>query len=271
MRPAAALWSLFAAACATSPPAVLEPFLAAGRFVPPGMTSFACERGGHLLLDLEPKLVVTAGRDFRKPEDPGIGVSHTIWIADLGEAAGADAALQRSLRDREVASVAVNGTSCLRVANRQHEPELWCATIDDRFVLLTEQRDVLAAALVQGTDLPTELAPFGDLSSLPGSATDIMLLLPREPKHVAFGMESPDGPTVCAVLPDPWRLVLLSRLPLPQAYSDGLTQLCSSVTQPVRDEAGWWVRSGVMHEQGPIGASGTLVSWLFLFGHCIFI
>lgn len=272
----ALLLSCSLAACAAPPmrqvvPA-LEPFLAAGRFVPKGMTSFACERDVILLGDFAADYVVTAGRDFEPPEDLGIGVSRTIWIADVGVGGGAEEGLQRNLAGWEAREFAVDSTRCwhARPTQNRYEPELWCAVVDDRFALLALKRDVLVDALARGTDLATELAPFGDLAVVAADTTEMMFLLPR-PGQLPTGMEAPAAPIVCAIQPAPWRLTMLSREPLPLPYREFVVSVCSSTEGPSQ-HGDWCVIRGRLVEQVPLSEGSTFLwSWLWLFGHHIFI
>ncbi|MBL8749454.1 MAG: hypothetical protein JNK78_09855 [Planctomycetes bacterium] len=264
------------AACATPEtrqdvPA-LRPFLAAGRFVPKGMTSFACEHELIPLTDLATECVVTAGRDFESPEDLGIGVSRTIWIADVGVRGGADAGLRSSLAEWATKEFVIGSTRCWHATpeRNRYDMELWCAVVEDRFVLVALKRDVLVDALAGATDLATELAPFGDLSVVAADTTELMFLLPR-PGQAPTGMESPDGPIVCAIQSSPWRLTMFSREPLPVPYGELLVKVCSSTEGPSRS-GDWNVLRGQLEEQLSLAESSTLLlSWLWLFGHQIFI
>ncbi len=270
------------AVCATQETAqvvpVLQPFLAAGRFVPKGMTSFACEAGAFRFPDVDgtgfpAKCVVSAGRDFGPPaKGLGLGPSRTIWIVDTG-GMGAERSLGEALHDARTETDTVGWLPATHVLPRgKYDLDVWCTVVEDRFVLVALQRDLLRDALALATDLGSELASFGDLAFLPEDATDLLFRkeLPLQQNIVRHGPL--DGLLVGVIRPGPWRIDLFSRVPPTDTWDVALDQLCSPVEVPEQAIGGWWLRGGVLREQMPLAESTTArLWWLTLFGHCIFI
>jgi hypothetical protein len=261
---------LLGAGCAVSrgglAPA-LEPYLAAGRFVPSGMQSFTCERNAPIFVqEVAVPIFVSAGRAFEPPGDVGFGPSRTIWIADHGRAAAA--ARDRCLHERRVETVRVADRDCLHVTAVAREGDIWCATIDDRFVLWATHPDLLAEALARTGDLEQALAPFGDLSFVPVDATRVMFLLPRG-RAPRWALASPTRPTMFALRSVPGLVTMFTRGQADAACQYWLESVCEHVDEPAQAGHGWSGRSGTLAREE--SAWGFQLSWLWLFGFCIFI
>lgn len=275
------VWSLALAGCAGAPaplapttPPVLAPFAAASQFVPDGMVSFAFLRGWPIdpLVTGDAKFTVLAGREFHAPTGRGLGISRTIAIGDFGEH-GLDT--DRWLRERKLAAP----TEMIGTQACWHQPpagpsdlDAWYALVDDRFVISAHYRDVLGEALQRRGNLPTMLAPFGNLSFVPADAEALVFSLPRTDDVSPGGWLVPIELMVFAISPRLWHLAMFSHTAPPAEYQDIIALLLRATDGPVQQIGGW--RCQTRSFEGPEHLreipEAALVVWM-LFGYRVLV
>jgi len=256
------------------PPAPLATFVAASRFVPGGMVSFAFLRDWPTMgLRLgKPERQVWAGRDF-EVRGEGLGPSRSIWIADFGPR-GVDATMLASMHEAKPDVVAIGAQTCWHSPPKMRNApgsETWGTIVEDRFVVIATHRDVLAAALPRPGSVATMLAPFGDLAFVPPDATALIFSLPRSG---ALGMRDqlvPEEPMVFAVSPEPRRLTVFSRRPLEADYRTVLGGLWAAPSPPVRQVGVWLCQGERLRGPAELPEQTFAFTMLFLFGYRIVI
>jgi hypothetical protein len=271
-RAGGAFW-LALAACSTSPPSeapiprALERFADACQFVPPDMLSFAFyevpadPNETPSAPRSQPQRIVCAGRDFTAPPLLGCGRYRGIEIRDFGPGPGNGLQPESKPPTAEVGGVPAWFTP--EKAEGLYEPPSWQVQVDGRYVLISSDREVLAAALLRDGRLARILQPFDAVRLLADDANAIVCALPRPGIPGYFNLPVPIETMVSAVLPGPRRLQMLHRQPLTDQYA-GLFTLCDHTQQTTIGT--WLVSEGTLQDEQ---YDGFLL--YILFGLVIFI
>jgi len=161
----------------------------------------------------------------------------------------------------------IDGHACWRVPTELSlDADQWYAVIDDRFLLAAEQKSTLALALAATGDLPSVLAPFGDLAFLSDDADGVILSLPRPGEDAKRAQLTPSAPMVFVSLQDPWRLAVYSKAALSVYYRDLLGRVWGHRDPDVTDVGGWMCQQGETVE--PVSRPDQLayIAWRMFFG-----
>lgn len=270
------------AACASAPsprvPRAFERFADACQFVPPDMLSFSFleeeldpEAAGLPATAAQRMLVLRAGRDFEPPVTYGYGKYRGVQVMDFGPGGGAPyARLEKGPPSTTIAGVPV----CFQPgkAERPYIAPQWSAWVDNRFLVISSERETLAKALARTGRIDRILEPFASVRELGDDAADITCVLPRPGDQSYLGRFVPTEPVVAAVLPDPWRLVVFHRQPLPPECAELFDTIGSAAKRSSHELRTWTVTEVPLQKAGLLGldVTGRLVLDL-LFGLAIMI
>jgi hypothetical protein len=259
-----------------APAPALEPFVAASRFVPDGMKSFAFLRDFPAMWPYveTARRQVWAGRDFEAPDGPGSGACRLVSIIDFGTD-GIDAATLAKVDSAKLAKEQLGTQTCWHIPREpdtRNSFDAWFAICDDRFVVLALHRDDLVLALERRGELSRVLTPFGDLSFLPADATDLVFSLPRPEELDRWGRMPPLQPMVFTVGGEPRRAAMFSKSPPHPDFTGTMSNLWSTEDPPVQRVGDWLCQVDGVPEQRPAQDQWLdHFAILMLFGFRIFI
>ena len=269
-------------ACATVPstsvPRPFERFAAACQFVPPDMLSFSFreeeldpEAAGLPATAARRIWVVRGDRDFAAPPRYGYGKFRGVQVFDFGpRGATPYAGLEKELPIATIAGIPVWFTP--EESKSGYIAPSWSAWVDDRFLVMSSERETLAQALARTGRLDRLLQPFAAARQLADDASEIVCVLPRPGDQTYWGRVVPIEPVVTAVQPDPWRLQAFHQQALPPEYGALFDILGDPTQRSSRQVKAWTLTEVRLQEQAPLWKSvnGGLVFEL-LFGLAVFI
>jgi hypothetical protein len=258
-----------------APAPALEPFVAASRFVPDGMKSFAFLQSfpSHWRYGGTPKYQVWAGCDFEGPHGVGTGASRTVMITDFGTG-GIDATILANIQAAKLEEMPLGTHSCwhIRSEPRNGTTEAWFAIRDERFVVLATVPEVLVRALEQRGELSTVLVPFGDLAFLPADATDLIFTLPRPEELGRFGQAPPLQPMVFTLSREPRRAAMFSKDPPHSDFTGIMGNFWQTKDPPVQRIGEWLCHADPWRDSRPPADQWRdALAIAMLFGFRIFI
>lgn len=263
---------LLAGCSSTGPvPGALQPYTDAASFLLPGCSSLLF-RTGELDADAargegtRACLVARCGSGFEPSKGVGYGPYRGLEVLDFG-AGGAPNPAQFEPGEPSTPIAGIPVWSAPYSSRSADTARTFTAVVDDRFVVWSHDRELLAAALARTGDLAALLQPFAAVHLLPDDAESIVCALPR-PDTANWGRPTPSEPTVSFFRRGPWRFCVLHERPLPpDGYADPASWCDPRTRTTVR------LRPWLLTEAVVVDDSASLRElWTdFLFGLAIFI
>lgn len=206
-------------------PAALLPYADAARFLLPGHSSLSFQAedlnpvAAGLAQDAPRAMrVAKCGSAFEAPKGTGYGRYRGVEVFDFGPNG-----LHHYVREEGAPATSLRGVPVWFTP--ESDPPRYCAAswhaaVDDRFLVLSSDRDELERALARGGDLASLLQPFPAVHAIAGDVEAIVCALPRPDDTTYWGRPVPLETIVVCVRRSPRSLLIFHRQDLPMEFTD---------------------------------------------------